>query len=65
MIVTQDTAPAKIAGITATTLLRLQRARTLLETHLAVCRHCRADMACGTEGDLSDRVKRLEASRAH
>lgn len=65
MIVTQDTAPAKIAGITATTLLRLQRARTLLDIHTATCRHCRAGLMCGTESDLSDRVKRLEASRAH
>lgn len=63
MIVAHETMPAVSAGITATTLLRLQRARTLLETHLAGCRHCRAGLACGTEGDLSDRVKRLEASR--
>ncbi len=47
--------------ITPTPLLRLSRARDLYALHTAVCRCCRAQLACGTEGDLGERVKRLEA----
>lgn len=63
MIVADPIPAAQSSGITATPLLRLQRARELHEIHTATCRHCRAGLMCGTEGDLSDRVKRLEASR--
>lgn len=61
--VAQTMPAAKTSGLTATPLLRLQRARDLYALHTAVCRYCRAEMACGTEGDLGERVKRLEASR--
>ena len=54
---------ANAPKITPTPLLRLQRARDLYALHTAVCRYCRAQLACGTEGDLGERVKRLEASR--
>ena len=51
------------ALLVSTPLLRLSRASDLYALHVAVCRYCRAQLACGTEGDLGERVKRLEASR--
>lgn len=63
MIVADPIPAAKIAGITATPLLRLQRARELHSIHNAVCRARQSGLCCSTCGDLADRVKRLEASR--
>ncbi len=63
MIVAQDMPAAKNAAITATPLLRLQRARELYEIHNATCRARQAELCCGTCSDLAERVERLEARR--
>ena len=63
MIVADPIPAANDGRITATPLLRLQRARELHEIHNAVCRARQSGLSCSTCGDLADRVKRLEASR--
>lgn len=61
MIVTHEKPAAKNAAITATPLLRLQRARELHEIHNAVCRARQSGLCCSTCSDLAERAQRLEA----
>lgn len=61
-VIVADPIPAANDGrITATPLLRLQRARELSSIHNAVCRDRQAGLCCSTCGDLAERVQRLEA----
>lgn len=63
MIVTHEKPAAKTSGLTATPLMRLQRAQTLYEIHNATCRARQAGLCCSQCSDLAERVERLEARR--
>lgn len=63
MIVTHEKPAAKTSGLTATPLMRLQRAQTLYEIHNATCRARQAGLRCSQCSDLAERVERLEARR--
>lgn len=61
MIVADPIPAANDGRITATPLLRLQRARELHEIHNAVCRARQSGLCCSTCDSLAERVTRLEA----
>lgn len=61
MIVPHDPPTVHTSRLTATPLLRLQRARELASIHRAVCRARQTGLCCATCSDLAERVTRLEA----